>query len=68
MVAKDENGLNTKVPGLLLSNHEELRRFYTCVKQIATKKDLAFHEEIFDYKSEKAILELDNYNVKLKLN
>lgn len=68
MVAKDTNGLNTKVPGLLLSNDEELRRFYTCVKQIAIKKDLALHEEIFDYKSEKAILELKNYNVKLESN
>lgn len=67
MVAKDENGLNTKVPGLLLSNNEELRRFYNCVKQITTKKDLVLHEEIFDYKSEKAILELVNYNVKLEL-
>ena len=67
MVAKDENGLNTKVPGLLLSNNEELRRFYNCVKQIATKKDLVLHEEIFDYKSEKAILELVNYNVRLEL-
>ena len=67
MVAKDTNGLNTKVPGLLLSNNEELRRFYNCVKQIATKKDLVLHEEIFDYKSEKAILELVNYNVRLEL-
>ena len=67
MVAKDRNGLNTKVPGLLLSNNEELRRFYNCVKQIATKKDLVLHEEIFDYKSEKAILELVNYNVRLEL-
>ena len=67
MVAKDTNGINTKVPGLLLSNNEELRRFYNCVKQIATKKDLVLHEEIFDYKSEKAILELVNYNVRLEL-
>ncbi len=38
MVAKDENGLNTKVPGLLLSNNEELRRFYTCVNKLQSKK------------------------------
>ncbi len=68
MVAKDENGSNTKVPGLLLSNHEELRRFFNCVKQISARKEIAQHEEIFDYKSEEAIQALVNYNVKLELN
>lgn len=68
MVAKDELGKNTKVPGLLLSNYEEVRRFYNCIKQIALKKERNLHEEIFDYKSEDALLTLKNYNVKLELN
>ncbi|GAA4062554.1 acyl-CoA thioesterase [Flavobacterium cheonanense] len=68
MVAKDELGKNTKVPGLLLSNYEEVRRFYNCIKQIALKKERNLHEEIFDYKSEEALLTLKNYNVKLELN
>jgi acyl-CoA hydrolase len=68
MVAKDEEGKNTKVPGLLLSNYEEVRRFYNCIKQIALKKERNLHEEIFDYKSEEALLTLKNYNVKLELN
>jgi uncharacterized protein (TIGR00369 family) len=68
MVAKDEEGKNTKVPGLLLSNYEEIRRFYNCIKQIALKKERNLHEEIFDYKSEEALLTLKNYNVKLELN
>jgi uncharacterized protein (TIGR00369 family) len=67
MVAKDNTGKNTKVPGLILSEEVELRRFFTCVKQIAAKKDIAMHEEQFDYKSEKAMKELTNYNVKLIL-
>jgi uncharacterized protein (TIGR00369 family) len=67
MVAKDNTGKNTKVPGLILSEEVELRRFFTCVKQIAAKKDIAMHEEQFDYKSEKAMKELTNYNVKLNL-
>jgi uncharacterized protein (TIGR00369 family) len=67
MVAKDNTGKNTKVPGLILSEEVELRRFFTCVKQIAAKKDIAIHEEQFDYKSEKAMKELTNYNVKLNL-
>ncbi len=68
MVAKDEEGKNTKVPGLLLSNYEEIRRFYNCIKQIALKKERNLHEEIFDYKSEEALLTLKNFNVKLELN
>lgn len=68
MVAKDELGKNTKVPGLLLSNYEEVRRFYNCIKQIALKKERNLHEEIFDYKSEEALLTLKNYNVKLEFN
>lgn len=68
MVAKDEEGKNTKVPGLLLSNYEEVRRFYNCIKQIALKKERNLHEEIFDYKSDEALLTLKNYNVKLELN
>lgn len=67
MVAKDENGNNTKVPSLILSNYEEIRRFYNCVKQISTKKDLNKHEEVFDYKSEQALSGLKNFNVKLEL-
>lgn len=65
MVAKDENGKNIRVPKLILSNFEEVRRFYNCVKQIALKKDRNLHEEIFDYKSEEAIANLSKYNVKV---
>jgi uncharacterized protein (TIGR00369 family) len=67
MVAKDENGNNTKVPQLILSDYNEIRRFYSCVKQIENKKDKNLHEEIFDYKSEEAINGLQNYNVKVVL-
>ncbi|WP_442788043.1 acyl-CoA thioesterase [Flavobacterium sp. SUN052] len=68
MVAKNEIGKNIKVPGLQLSNFEEVRRFYNCVKQIATKKEISNHEEIFDYKSFDAIAGLKNYNVKVEIN
>lgn len=68
MVAKDETGNNTKVPGLILSNLEDVRRFYNCIKQIALKKERNLHEEIFDYKSEEALKTLNKYNVKVELN
>lgn len=67
MVAKDEQGKNIQVPKLIISNFDEVRRFYNCVKQIALKKDRNLHEEIFDYKSEKAISNLSNYNVKVAI-
>jgi len=68
MVAKDENGKNTTVPGLILSNYDEVRRFFNCIKQIGLKKEHNLHEEIFDYKSEKALVTLKNYNVRLEIN
>ena len=65
MVAKDEKGNNTAVPGLILSNEEEIRRFCNCLKLIALKKEKDQHEEIFDYLSPESIQKLKNYNVKL---
>ena len=67
MVAKDTEGKNVTVPGLILSNHDEVRRFYNCVKMIAVRKEKQQHEEIFDYKSEEAISNLGNYNVQLDI-
>ncbi len=68
MVSKDIDGRNAQVPGLTLSNQDEVRRFYNCIKLIDSRKDKELHEEIFDYKSEEAILNLTKYNVKLEIN
>ena len=67
MVAKDEFGKNVNVPGLIISNHDEVRRFYNCLKQIAQKKDRHLHEEIFDYTSNEAIEKLKEYNVLIQI-
>lgn len=66
MVAKDVDGNKAAVPGLILSNTNDLRRFLNCVKQIALKKEKDLHEEIFDYSSKEAIESLTKYNVKLE--
>ncbi|MCL6461146.1 uncharacterized domain 1-containing protein [Flavobacterium micromati] len=66
MVAKDSDGNKAAVPGLILSNSNDLRRFLNCVKQIALKKEKDLHEEIFDYTSKEAINSLTKYNVKLE--
>ena len=65
MVAKDEKGNNAKVPTLILTNLEEVRRFYDCVIRINQKKKYKVLEEKFDHTTEKSISSLSNYNVKL---
>ena len=67
MVAKDADGIKVQVPGLILSNNDDVRRFYNCLKIIETKKDKQLHEEIFDYRSPDAIDNLKNFNVKIEL-
>lgn len=66
MVAKDEKGNNTQVPGLILSSEEDVRRFCNCIKQIALKKERKTHEEIFDYTSDNALKLLESYRIKLE--
>jgi uncharacterized protein (TIGR00369 family) len=68
MVSKDTNGNNALVPGLILSNHDEVRRFYNCIKMIAVRKEKQEHEEIFDFKSEEAISNLNKYNVQVTIS
>ncbi len=67
MVAKDTDGKSVAVPGLVISNLEEVRRFYNCLKQIALKKERENHEEIFDYKTDEAIKNLEKFNVQIDL-
>jgi uncharacterized protein (TIGR00369 family) len=67
MVAKDENGNNVQVPGLILSSNNDIRRFHNCIKMIAVKKDKQNHEDTFDYKSDEALSNLNNYNVQLDI-
>ncbi len=67
MVAKNENGDSVAVPGLIISNMEEVRRFYNCLKRITLKKENEKHEELFDYKSDEALAGLGRYNVQIDL-
>jgi acyl-CoA hydrolase len=67
MVAKDKEGNSMLVPGLILSNMNEVRRFCNCIKQIALKKEKDLHEEKFDYTSKESLESLKKYNIKLEL-
>lgn len=68
MVAKDIDGKNTKVPGLILRNETEIRRFYNCLKIIEARKDKQHYEANFDFGSKEALLGLQSYNVKIELD
>jgi uncharacterized protein (TIGR00369 family) len=68
MVAKDKMGNNVKVPGLILSNMSDVRRFFNCIKQIALKKERNLHEELFDHTTKEALETLSKYNVQLDIN
>ena len=67
MVAKDKEGNKIHVPGLILSNHIDRRRFVNCIKQIALKKEQSLHEEEFDYNSKESLENLKKYNIRLDL-
>jgi uncharacterized protein (TIGR00369 family) len=67
MVAKDAEGKNALVPGLTLSNYDEVRRFYNCLKMIATRKDKQQYEVDFDYKSTEALENLKQYHVEITI-
>ena len=63
IVAKDEDGNNVKVPSLILSNFNEVRRFYEGLNRINNKKKNKEIETKFDYKSEDALNKLKKFNV-----
>lgn len=67
MVAKNSEGKNVAVPGLILSDLDEVRRFYNCLKMIAVRKEKQQHEVEFDYRSEEALSNLGRYNVQLEI-
>ena len=68
MVAKDDKGKNVKVPGLLLTNKEELRRFARSVerKMAVRKRDTKYHNKKF--KVNEYLEFLEGENVKMDLD
>ena len=67
MVAKDKDGKSVQVPGLILSNLDEVRRFRKCIKQIETKKELEEHAKVTNVNSIEDLASLDKYNILLAL-
>lgn len=67
MVAKDASGKNAIVPGLQLSNEEDIRRFINGIKQIDLRKERDAHEEKYSFSKDKASSLAENYPVRIKL-
>lgn len=68
MVAKDDQGNSVPVPGLILSNFEDIKRFCNALKQIALKKERDIHQEVFNYTSKETIENLKKYNVQIDMD
>ncbi|WP_374173830.1 acyl-CoA thioesterase [Flavobacterium tructae] len=68
MVAKDNEGKSVPVPGLILSNLEEVRRFRKCIKQIESKKEVEEHAKMTDVNSIEDLANLNQYNVLLEIH
>ena len=67
MVAKDKEGKSVQVPGLVLSNLDEVRRFRKCIKQIEAKKEVEEHAKLTNVNSIEDLASLDKYNVLLEI-
>lgn len=67
MVAKNTEGKSVPVPGLILKNENDVRRFSNCLKQIELKKEHEEHIEEFDFFSPENLTKLTNFNIKLEL-
>jgi len=67
MVGKDKHGKNVKVPGLLITNKEELRRFARSVerKLAVRRRDTKYETHDFDVKE--YLKYLDGENVEINL-
>ena len=68
MVAKDKEGKSMNVPGLIISNLEEVKRFSNCLKQIELKKERNIHEEEFNHSAKTTLESFSKYNVLLQLD
>lgn len=67
MVAKDENGKSTPVPGLIVKGEQGIRRFARSKirKEEAFQRDTHFDEATFDPKEHLGLLEQENVKIDL---
>ena len=65
MVAKNEDGRTTQVPGLILKNEKEVHRFLKAIKRMESKKERKQSNTRLDLSSEESLKKLSDYNIKI---
>ncbi|KDN55563.1 acyl-CoA thioesterase [Flavobacterium seoulense] len=65
MVAKDKEGKNVAVPGLILTTLKEVSRFENGIRQIALKKEREYQKTIATFGSIENILKSNEYKVRV---
>ena len=65
MVAKDKEGNNTPVPGLILTTLKEVSRFQNALRQIALKKEKEYQKTVATFGSIESILKSNEYKVRV---
>ncbi len=68
MVAKDESGKSVAVPGLILENDHDVRRFVKSMKRLKMKMKRKKEFQETDFSSEEHMHLMDDYNVKLEIH
>jgi uncharacterized protein (TIGR00369 family) len=67
MVAKDETGKGVQVPGLIIANEKDLRRFLRSIKHIKMRQERKIEFSADNFEPEKYKDALAGYNVKIEL-
>lgn len=67
MVAKDDHGESTEVPGLILNDNIEVKRFLKALKRIKTKRERKIEFDSTLFALENYLDELKSYRVKIEL-
>jgi uncharacterized protein (TIGR00369 family) len=65
MVAKDEFGHTTKIPGIILESDDDIRRFLKSVKRQEQKSAKKNQMSEIDFHSQEYLDQLKDYNVKI---
>ncbi|MFT4612156.1 MAG: hypothetical protein ACI8QQ_001437 [Psychroserpens sp.] len=67
MVAKDDDGNSTEVPGLIVNDKKEVKRFLKAIKRIETKRYRKTEFESADFSPTDYLDDLSTYRVKTEL-
>jgi len=67
MVAKDDHGKSTEVPGLILNDNIEVKRFLKALKRIKTRRERKIEFDSTTFSLENYLDELKNYRIKIEL-